>query len=100
MRRVRLALLAWCLICAIVFFTFLPAVLLEPDSRFDHSRAPYAVLNEQWEIGIGPDRPEDNKWKPFDSEQKQMLSEYEEYEGTVWLKHSMPELNWRSFSLV
>lgn len=93
MRRERLSFLLWCIVCVIVLCTFLPSFLLEPNSRIDEKREPFAALAEQWEIGFGPDRPDEGGWMPFDVESRRMLKGYE---GTVWLQRSMPELNWRN----
>ncbi|MBD2865679.1 sensor histidine kinase [Paenibacillus oceani] len=93
MNRERISLLLWCLVCLIVFCTFLPAVMLERNSRVGEHREPYAALVGQWEIGFGPERPEDTVWKPFNADTRLMLKGYK---GTVWLQRTLPELNWRN----
>lgn len=93
MNREQLSLLIWCLVCVFVFCTFLPAVLLERNSRTGDDREPYAALVELWEIGFGPERPGDTGWQPFDAETRLLLKGYK---GTVWLQRSLPELGWRN----
>jgi len=94
MRTERRSLLVWCFVCAIVFCTFLPSLLLEPNSRMDHQRERFASLIERLEIGFGPERPKGNEWQPFDEvEAKGLLKGYK---GTVWLQRSLPKLAWRS----
>ncbi|WP_315911002.1 sensor histidine kinase [Xylanibacillus composti] len=87
----RFSLLAWCLVCAVVIFIFVPNLLMEQSGRMDHHRAPLAAIGDM-AISTGPDRPEADDWMSLDAASAGLNG----YEGTVWLKGTLPELDWRS----
>lgn len=92
MKGTRLSLLLWCLVCVTVFCTFLPDLLVEPNSRFDR-REPFTALVFHWKVAYGPEWPEEDDWRPFDADAKAGL---EGMKDTVWLQRNVPELRWQN----
>lgn len=89
----RFSSLVWWLVCVVVIGGFLPALLVERNSRMGGERESFQALVKHWEVGFGPDRPGPGGWLPLDAQTKGML---EGYTGTVWLQRSLPELKWRN----
>ncbi|WP_020617959.1 sensor histidine kinase [Paenibacillus daejeonensis] len=89
----RWSLALWLLVCGITFCTFLPALLIDQDSRMDRGREPFAALTREWEVGWGSQQPAAGGWQPLDAEARAVL---DDYAGVVWLQRSLPELPWRS----
>lgn len=88
----RLSLMIWCLICVFVIFVLLPGLVIDRNRSWEDQRPPAAALAE-WEVGFGPEMPAPDGWTVLDMETRASLSGYQ---GTVWLQHELPELNWGS----
>lgn len=85
--------LLWLLACAVILSFFLPAMLVERPSFAEKGRAPFTVFIRNWQVAYGPEKPEEADWESFDSSHKKGLSGFE---GTVWLRKTVPEIEWRS----
>lgn len=89
----QLSFLLWLLSCAVIVLLFLPAMLVERPSFAEEGREPFTVYILNWQIAYGPETPGESDWETFDNAHKKGLSGFE---GTVWLRKTVPEIKWRS----
>lgn len=68
-------------------------VLIDHESRLDSAKNPTVVLIKDWEITYESSPTENSKWFPFDSDTRAALAQYE---GPLWLKRPLPELEWNN----
>ncbi|XID92893.1 sensor histidine kinase [Paenibacillaceae bacterium WGS1546] len=87
MSKSYFSLLNWCIVCAVVIFTFAPSLMTERNSR----QEPHSALADPWEIGFGPAQP--SRWMTIDDE---LRSSLKGYEGPLWLQRILPETNVRN----
>ncbi|MCR2806593.1 sensor histidine kinase [Paenibacillus soyae] len=92
-RKKRLSTLLWILICSAVFMLFLPPMLVERPSFAEKERPEFTVYILKWQVAYGQDEPEETDWETFDLAHKKRLIGYE---GTVWLRKTVPDIGWRS----
>jgi len=83
------SLLNWGIVCAVILFAFAPSLITERDGRTE----PPSALSDHWEIGFGPARPGTDGWLPIDDA---LAAALENYEGTLWLRRELPEMNMRN----
>lgn len=93
MNNKLLSFIGWCLVCATVIFVFLPVLFVNSDNnKMNGDRQPSLMLSD-WQVSFGSGRPADHAWKNL---RDATDADFSDFDGTLWLRHKLPELNWRN----